>query len=65
MRKKEKNCRCCKELCANKQTQKIAKMFEKICILITFIQPEHFLNINFKKCLSYMWFIGNFRGNYS
>ena len=39
-----KNNRCCKVLYVNRQTQNLAKGFENICILITSIQPQHFLN---------------------
>ena len=41
--KKKKN-RCCKVLFVNALMQKFAQIFENICNLITFIQPEHFLN---------------------
>ena len=44
MRKSKKNKRCCKALCVNTQTEKLAKIFENIYILITFVQPEHFLS---------------------
>ena len=43
-RKKKKDNRCCKALYLNTQAQKLAKVFENICILITFIQPKYFLN---------------------
>lgn len=41
--KKKKNNRYCKTLCVNTQAQNIAKIFKNICILTTFIQPEHCL----------------------
>lgn len=41
---KNENSRCCEELCVNTQAQKFLKIFENIYILITFVQPEHFLN---------------------
>ena len=39
---KNKNNKCCKMLCVDTQTKKIAKISENICILLTFTQPEHF-----------------------
>ena len=42
--KKKKNPWCCKALWVNIQTQKFTEIFENICILKTFNQPEQFLN---------------------
>ena len=41
---KNKNNTICKAICVNTQPQKLPKIFQGACILITFIETEHFLN---------------------